>query len=262
MSSPSLVEHRYGPRVHLHGDPWSLTALARLGSTQVRPTELFGLLRTLYGALAQRAFSRELPTVEQAVPTRMAAAHRERAVWRGEGIDPAARVVVVDVMRGGILPAQVCFELLNLVLPSESVRLDHLGVARRCDDDGRILGAEVGARKVGGSTEGTIVVLPDPMGATGSTARAVLDHLTEHHGRPARVVCLPLIATPEYLRATLDRDERVVVHAYRIDRGMSSPEILGTVPGSEWERERGIDDQGYIVPGAGGLGEVLNNSWC
>ena len=32
--------------------------------------------------------------------------------------------------------------------------------------------------------------------------------------------------------------------------------------GTHWERERGLNEQGYIVPGAGGMGEVLNNSWC
>jgi uracil phosphoribosyltransferase len=33
-------------------------------------------------------------------------------------------------------------------------------------------------------------------------------------------------------------------------------------PGVEWERERGLNEQSYIVPGAGGMGEVLNNAWC
>jgi uracil phosphoribosyltransferase len=36
---------------------------------------------------------------------------------------------------------------------------------------------------------------------------------------------------------------------------------LQTVPGELWGEERGLDDHHYIVPGAGGLGEVLNNSF-
>jgi uracil phosphoribosyltransferase len=28
-----------------------------------------------------------------------------------------------------------------------------------------------------------------------------------------------------------------------------------------WDEERGLDDHHYIVPGAGGVGEVLNNAW-
>ena len=37
--------------------------------------------------------------------------------------------------------------------------------------------------------------------------------------------------------------------------------MLFRSPGTLPEGERGLDDHQYIVPGAGGLGEVLNNSW-
>ncbi|MEI8254618.1 MAG: hypothetical protein WCJ30_03005, partial [Deltaproteobacteria bacterium] len=40
-----------------------------------------------------------------------------------------------------------------------------------------------------------------------------------------------------------------------------SPDVLATVPGTHPDRERGLDDRQYIVPGAGGLGELLNNAW-
>ena len=46
------------------------------------------------------------------------------------------------------------------------------------------------------------------------------------------------------------------------DRGLSTPEALAERPGTLWAEERGLNESGYIVPGAGGLGEVLNNSWC
>jgi hypothetical protein len=51
------------------------------------------------------------------------------------------------------------------------------------------------------------------------------------------------------------------VYALRLDRGLSPAHVLDTVPGTLWDEERGLDDHCYIVPGGGGLGEVLNNSF-
>jgi len=33
------------------------------------------------------------------------------------------------------------------------------------------------------------------------------------------------------------------------------------VPGTHWDRERGLDDKQYIVPGGGGFGEIMNNAY-
>lgn len=256
------MEHAYGPRVQVTGDGWSLAALARLGSPDVRHTELLALVRSLYRGLAQRAFGAELPTVDVSVPTRMADLHPDEGVYRGISLDPAARVVVLDIIRGGIVPAQVCFETLTEVLPVDHARLDHLNMARVSDAEGRVVGVDLSGSKVGGSTEGATVVIPDPMGATGSTVVRAVEHLIEHHGRPARVLSLPLIATPEFLRNVLDSLPEAVVYALRVDRGLSAPDVLACTPGERWAEERGLNDQGYIIPGAGGVGEVLNNSWC
>jgi len=53
----------------------------------------------------------------------------------------------------------------------------------------------------------------------------------------------------------------VIVYALRLDRGLSPREVLDTIPGERWADERGLTDNHYIVPGAGGLGEVINNSY-
>ena len=52
-----------------------------------------------------------------------------------------------------------------------------------------------------------------------------------------------------------------VLYALRLDRGLSPPEVLTTAPGELWEKERGLDDRQYIVPGGGGMGEVMNNAY-
>ena len=54
----------------------------------------------------------------------------------------------------------------------------------------------------------------------------------------------------------------MVVYAFRLDRGLSAPDVLASVPGTRWDEERGLDDHHYIIPGGGGMGEVLNNAFC
>jgi len=256
------TEHHYGPRVHILKDAWLLTAMARIGSPEVSHPELLSLLRTVYHSLTLAACGRELPVVGAEIPTRMSAAHPGEGVYRGKVLDPTARVVVCDVIRGGIVPSQVCFELLAEVLPFESTRLDHLNMARASDENGRVTGVNLSGSKVGGSVEGHTLIIPDPMGATGSTIVKTVDHYLESYGRPAKIITMPMIATPEFLRTVLDRFDNLHVYTIRIDRGLSDPDVLATVPGTHWDRERGLDEHSYIVPGAGGIGEVLNNSWC
>ena len=100
------------------------------------------------------------------------------------------------------------------------------------------------------------------MGATGATTVCALEHYFEHYGRPGKILLMPMICTPEFLRAVLDFDENIKIHAGRIDRGLSPRDVLECTPGERWDEERGLDDTNYIVPGAGGVGELLNNSWC
>jgi uracil phosphoribosyltransferase len=67
--------------------------------------------------------------------------------------------------------------------------------------------------------------------------------------------------TPEYLENVLAEHPDTIIYALRLDRGLSPEKILTTIPGTHWGEERGLDDQQYIVPGAGGVGEILNNAW-
>ena len=151
---------------------------------------------------------------------------------------------------------------VEIVAHEADVRLDHLNIARTADESGCANGADLSGSKVGGSVEGSVLLLPDPMGATGATTICALSHYFEHYGRPAKIIAMPMICTPEYLRAVLDFDEEIVVYAGRLDRGLSAGDVLEAVPGERWAEEVGLDDTNYIVPGAGGVAELLNNSWC
>jgi uracil phosphoribosyltransferase len=259
-SEPTPAEHRYGPQVTILDNPLIATAIARLGRDDVTRGEVWDQLRLVYTALTLE-LARGLPRTEVAWPTRMAAAHPREGVYRGQVLDPGSQAVICDVIRGGMVPGQLCFELLTQCLPDEQVRQDHLNLARVADAQGRVTGVNLFGSKIGGPVDGATLIVPDPMGATGSTLARVWEHYLEHHGRPARMIALTMICTPEFLRRVTELDPCVSVITARLDRGLSPPDVLACVPGERWSEERGLDDQSYIVPGAGGVGEVLNNAW-
>ena len=80
-------------------------------------------------------------------------------------------------------------------------------------------------------------------------------------GTPRKIIALHLVVTPEYLRRMRKDHPDMVIYAVRLDRGLSPPDVLATVPGTRWDEERGLDDHQYIVPGGGGFGEIMNNAY-
>jgi uracil phosphoribosyltransferase len=258
---PCEIEHRYGDRVHILCDPLALTMLARLSAKGTVQPEVNRLLGELYRVLVHEVVASEFPREATALPTRMIDV-TPRGVWRGETIAPATPAVVVAVARAGLLPSQNTFDFLNQVLQPECVRQDHLALARTVDEKGGVTGAGLYASKIGGPIDGAVVLIPDPMGATGSTISKVVEQYPHDvYGRPLKMVAVHLIVTPEYLRHVRRRHPDVIVYALRLDRGLSAADVLETVPGERWDEERGLTDKQYIVPGAGGLGEVINNSF-
>lgn len=256
-----MLEHGYGDRVHLTDGSHLKSLLARVGSPAVDHGQLPGLVREVYRILLDSAFDLALPKKTVEIPTRMVADHPDDGYFRGQLLDPDTNVVVCDIVRGGLVPSQVAFEMLCRVLDPRGIRLDHLTMSRVSNASGKVTGVDLHGSKIGGSVEGAHLILPDPMGATGTTAQRVCRHYRENFGEPASIVLVPMIATPEFLRAALAIDKAVVVCG-RLDRGLSPPGVLAARPGDRWDEERGLNEHGYIVPGAGGVGEVLNNSWC
>ena len=187
-------------------------------------------------------------------------AHNAAGVFHGQVTDPATRTVVVDIARAGMVPAQVCFDALNHVLDPACVRQDHLVMNRVTDDAGKVTGARIFADKTGGEVGGQVVIFPDPMGATGSSLCQAISHYTEEAGgTPAAVITMNLIVTSEFIQKLVGTHPDTALYALRLDRGLSDPDVLASVPGTYPDREVGLDAQHYIVPGAGGLGEVINN---
>jgi uracil phosphoribosyltransferase len=235
--------------------------LARLGHPDTHQPEVGRLAHRLFDFLFTQVANSELPSEIERLPTRMTAAHPDEA-YEGLVLRRSQRVVVVDVARAGILGAQLFYDRFNEVLEPSGVRQDHMFVGRTTGADGQVTGAAIAAAKIGGPVEGAVLVIPDPMGATGGSLCQVLDHYASiGAGRPARTVFVHLIVTPEYIQRVHRYDPTISIHAVRLDRAFSSPAALESLPGTRPSEERGLDSHQYIVPGAGGLGEVLNNSW-
>ncbi|MBN1334439.1 MAG: uracil phosphoribosyltransferase [Deltaproteobacteria bacterium] len=261
LPAPSRgLPHRYGERVFLHSNPWALSALLRLCAPTTTQPLLNHLVAALYDHLLHQVVGLELSQAFVDRPTRMAA-HHPRGRYAGQVVDPAQEVVVVDIARAGMLPALRFFEGLSLLLDPARVRQDHVFSSRLVDEHGEVVGADLSGAKVGGPASGRLVLCPDPMGATGTSMVRVMDFYRDlPGGPPARFVAVHLIVTPEYLRRVLGSGHPVHVHAVRLDRGLSSDEALAEVPGARWDEEQGLNGADYIIPGAGGLGELMNNT--
>ncbi len=257
----SEIQHLYGPNVHVLANPFLLGHLATLCSRETTQPAVNRLVRLLYEDLVRTVVAAEFPRRRVSVPTRMIASSPQ-AIFEGEVIDRDVRAVTVNIARAGAVPSQVAYDLLNETLEPALVRQDHIIMSRMLGSNEEVVGAGIGGMKIGGDVEDAFLLFPDPMGATGSSLSLALDtYKKKVPGTPRKIIALHLIVTPEYLRRMKKDHPEVVVYAVRLDRGLSPHKVQGTMPGTYWDEEKGLNDHDYIVPGAGGLGEVMNNAW-
>jgi uracil phosphoribosyltransferase len=259
---PSEIDHHYGKNIHILSSPLMISLLAKLGSPSTKQPEINQLIEILYNHLIDYSINSLFPKKLSRVDTRMKNFHPE-GCYEGESIDSEIPCVTVDLARAGTYPSHLCYEKLNILMNPDKVRQDHFYVARQVDEHGKVIGVNVSGSKIGGGIQDAIVMFPDPMGATGGTMVEVVEHYkSKVGGRPLLLLALHLIVTPEYIKNVTTRCPDLQVFALRLDRGLSSSNVLNEVPGKFWNQEIGLNDHQYIIPGAGGLGEILNNSYC
>ncbi|MGE3973004.1 MAG: uracil phosphoribosyltransferase [Bdellovibrionales bacterium] len=253
--------HSYGSQVTLVNDIYLNSLLTKLSQPQTIQPQVLEYVETLFAHLFVLSMGRELKHAKVRVATRMTAFHKDQKL-DSEVIDPKQKAVCVSLARAGIPASQVGYKILNHTLQPDLVRQDHVWAARLTDEKDQVTGAGLGGVKIGGDVADTTVFLADPMGATGSTIVTTLElYKKKFKGKKARFVCLHLIITPEFLKNVLSAHPDIRIYALRLDRGLSPKNVLGTPPGTHWDKERGLNDKQYIVPGAGGLGEILNNAF-
>jgi uracil phosphoribosyltransferase len=257
----SEIEHRYGSRTHVLADPCLASWLAKLCAPQTQQPEINNLVEFLYTNLLKIVVNAEFPQKAVRMATRMTAQHPEAPLIT-DILDTESRTVCVNLARAGTYPSHICYHLLNQFLNPQLIRQDHILASRQTDESEKVQGTLLGGVKIGGDIEGSIVLLPDPMGATGHTIISALDHYKRSvQGQARMFVALHLIVTPEYLRNVQAAHPDLKIYALRLDRGLSSAEVLKSVPGTYWDQEKGLNEKHYIVPGGGGFGEILNNSF-
>lgn len=255
------IEHKYGKNIYITSDPFGLTILSKLCHKDTVQPLVNSYIEMLYTGLLRDVINHSFPRVAAHIPTRMYEKYPE-AVFHGEIIDSDIKVVSVNLARAGIFPSHLFYNLLNYLVKPENVRQDHFICNRITNEQGKVVGVDISGSKIGGGVDDSVVIFPDPMGATGGTICNAIDHYKKHvPGVPRRFIAVHLIITPEYIRTLKKRHPEAEIYAIRLDRGLSSEKVLSSIPGTFLEEERGLTDHQYIVPGGGGLGEILNNSF-
>jgi uracil phosphoribosyltransferase len=255
----SEQEHRYGKNVHLLSNPHLHSHLAKLCSVETFQPMINELVTTIYSSMLQIVVNQEFPQKRSVTASRMSESHPE-GFFESPIIDPETPVVCVNLARAGTLPSHTCYSALNYFMNPRTVRQDHISIARQTGENQTVTGSAVSGHKIGGTVEDSIVLVPDPMGATGSTLVETLD-LFKKHGMAKKYISLHCIVTPEYLKKVQKRHPDLIVFAIRLDRGLSSEKVLKSVPGTFWNEEKGLNDHQYIIPGGGGFGEIMNNAY-
>jgi uracil phosphoribosyltransferase len=215
-------------------DRCAQTELSRWRDKNTKPGDFRRLTRGLYRKLIQEVVSREFPTKQTSVTTPMSA-YVDDAIATSAVIDPSTEVVILNLLRGGDIPSNICSEALDEYLDQH--RTDFLGISRVSNSDGHVQGAEVSYRKLG-NLDDKILLIPDCMGATGSTITQALKQYTEGGlGRPKKILCLNLIITSFFAEKLSGLGLPLHIYTYSVDRRLT--------------------DKSYIVPGAGDVGERL-----
>jgi len=250
------MEHHYGSRFHLISDLFLQTLLTELCQTKTTQPQINRLIQLLYNGLIVHTANKLFPQKDSQVTTRM------NVPLNSKILSSETKAVTVNLARAGTYPSHICYEYLHWFLNPDNIRQDHIFAARKTDDTDQVTGTNLSSFKIGGTIENSYVLFPDPMGATGGTILSAIDYYENKIAGPALgYIALHLIVTPEYLKKVLSLNAPIQVFALRVDRGLSEEFVLNSPLGLYWDQEKGLNEKQYIIPGAGGLGELLNNSF-
>jgi len=201
--------------VHLVDHPLVHDALAELRHRDTAPEAFRRLARRISMLLAVEAL-RDLQTLSITVPTPVADSNARRV---------ATSVVVVPVLRAGLGMLDAVLDLLP------DARVGHIGLQR---DEATALPSQYYS-KLPADLAGSLVLVVDPMLATGGSAVAALRLLQEAGATDVRLVCI--VAAPEGVQAVEQAFPDVRIFTPAIDLG--------------------LNERKYIVPGLGDFGDRL-----
>jgi len=219
--------------------PYSLSLLAELGRPGVRQPQISELIEALYLNMFGAIIDQELEQENIQIKTRIFKMIGKEGIYKGKIIKKKQQVVVADVLRAGMQPSNLFYLKLCSLLDPQFVRQDHI-MSQRVDSPTGVTKTNLLGSKIGGTIKDRIVFIPDPMGATGYSASEVIRHYIKHYGKPKKFVLVNLVATPFYLERLKKLPVEIHVYAARLDKKLT--------PSS------------FIIPGLGGVGEMINNT--
>lgn len=255
MPRRNEIAHHYGANIHILKDAMAASGLVRLSNAQTEQHDVRRLTAALYREVLLRAIVNQVfPTSNVGTLTPMSNFVGGRAMLTADIVDPSTQVTIATLLRAGDVPASACLDRLSGVLKQGAVRQDFFGAGRTTNNDHQVTGTSVSYMKIG-TIQDRILIMPDPMGATGGTIVETLNQYGPDQVAMARaIVAAHLIITPEYIRNVTAAYPQLQVFALRLDRGMSDQKVIDSVPGTFPDREFGLNETQYIVPGAGDLG--------
>ncbi|HTV40252.1 MAG TPA: uracil phosphoribosyltransferase [Candidatus Sulfotelmatobacter sp.] len=189
--------------------------LAQLRDTRTRPQEFRRLLGEIASLMIYEA-TRDFGVKKITVQTPLA---------RADGMELEREIVVVPVLRAGLGMLDSILQLIP------HARVGFIGLKR----EETTLQAQFYHKSFPKNLANVEVMLIDPMLATGGSAVAALDLLTEQGGRNVRLV--NLVAAPQGIRAVRRKYARVPIFTAAIDET--------------------LNERGFIVPGLGDAGDRL-----
>ncbi len=201
--------------VHVITHPVAQALLTQLRDEQT-PSPLFREAAKRLSVLIATEAMRDLPTERVRVQTPLATA---------DGVRVSADVVVVPVLRAGL-------GMLDAVLSvAPHARVGHIGLRR---DETTAVASQYYAKFPAGLAS-SVVVLVDPMLATGGSAVAALELLAARGARAVRLLCV--VAAPEGIREVEAHFPDVQIYTPAIDSHLNAHK--------------------FIVPGLGDFGDRL-----
>jgi uracil phosphoribosyltransferase len=201
--------------LHLVTHPLVHDALATLRDSST-PPELFRRVAVRISLLLAAEATRDVPSAAVTVSTPLGLAPARRLI---------SDVVVVPVLRAGLGMLDAILELIP------SARVGHIGLQR---DEMTAIASQYYS-KLPADLSGSVVLMIDPMLATGGSAVAALDLLRRAGARDVRMICI--VAAPEGI---------ALVERHHPDVTIFTPVV-----------DQGLNAHKFIVPGLGDFGDRL-----
>ncbi len=211
--------------IHLIEKPYISEKLAILRDKNT-PYPVFRNVLEELGFLLGVEMSKSLPVIEKKVITPLGVEAKSVSIMNKD------KIVIIPILRASI---PLAWGLLK-AYPEAKVGLV---VAKRIEESikknsrGIYFDIELSYIKLPKIDNETIVVIVDPMIATGSTIIRVLDEILKY--KPSKIIIVGVIATPYALERILDKTKNVEFYLLAIDKE--------------------LNDRGYIVPGLGDAGD-------